>query len=41
MARRINENPTPEARQSYLGLLGHGNTGKLKQKLLYDYLAHT
>ncbi len=32
--RKINDNPNEQARNSYLGLLSHGNTNKLKQKLL-------
>ena len=37
MLRRICEYPTNESLQSYLGLLGHGNTFQLKQQLLNWY----
>ncbi|MFH1252802.1 MAG: reverse transcriptase/maturase family protein [Candidatus Uhrbacteria bacterium] len=37
MFRRIKENPSPPSLQSYLGLLSHGNTYKIRQKLLNDY----
>lgn len=33
MFKRIRESSSVETRASYLGLLGHGNTGKLKRKL--------
>lgn len=38
MIRRVNENSKFETLQSYLGLLKHGNTSKLKQVLLERYL---
>ncbi len=34
MFRRIEKSPTPETLNSYLGLLGHGNTYKLKNKII-------
>ncbi len=37
MRKRITESPTPETLQSYLGLLGHGNTQILQQELLAEY----
>ena len=37
MLAKIKNNPTPEALQSYLGLLKHGNTHKIKQELLGQY----
>ncbi len=37
MLRRLKENPKNEALQSYLGLLGHGNTAKLKKKVLNSF----
>jgi RNA-directed DNA polymerase len=37
MLARIKENPSPETLQSYLGLMGHGNTKKLQQELLGQY----
>lgn len=37
MLRRIVENPKNEALQSYLGLLKHGNTGKVKKEALNLY----
>ena len=33
MVRRIRKNPSNETRQSYLGMLSHGNTYKIKEKL--------
>jgi RNA-directed DNA polymerase len=33
MLKRLKENPKPESRQSYFGMLSHGNTHKLKQSL--------
>ena len=33
MMRRLREHPTEETRQSYLGLLGQGNTVQIKKKL--------
>jgi len=39
MFRRIRSNPKPEALVSYLGLLGHGNTYKLREELLDIYFA--
>ena len=38
MNRRTRENPTPETYNSYLGLLGHGNTEKLQRELKRQYL---
>lgn len=35
MMRRISMNPAPEVVQSYLGLLSHGNTFGLRQKVLH------
>ncbi|MFH1088976.1 MAG: reverse transcriptase/maturase family protein [Candidatus Uhrbacteria bacterium] len=37
MFRRIQDNSSPASLQSYLGLLSHGNTYKIRQKLLNDY----
>ncbi len=37
MFRRLAEHSTEETKQSYLGLLRHGNTQKLKNRLLYLY----
>jgi len=37
MFNRIQQNPTNESLQSYLGLLKHGNTFKVKQELLNKY----
>jgi len=37
MMKRIRANPTNETLQSYLGLLGHGNTAKIIEKLQNDY----
>ena len=37
MLRRIKENHTNETLQSYLGLLSHGNGGKVKEQLLNEY----
>lgn len=37
MMNRIKENSTPETLASYLGLLKHGDTFGLKQKVLNDY----
>lgn len=34
---RIKESPKPETLQSYLGLLGHGNTNKIEEQLLGCY----
>jgi len=34
---RIRENPRPETLQSYLGLLKHGNTYKIRERLLMEY----
>lgn len=33
MLRSLKEDPRPEVAASYLGLLGHGNTGRLQQKI--------
>ena len=33
MENRLSENTSPETRQSYLGLLSHGNAWKLRQKI--------
>ena len=33
MIRRLGDHPSAETATSYLGLLGHGNTHKLKKKL--------
>lgn len=38
MIRRIKEYPVSETLNSYLGLLKHGNTGKLKLKVLKEFL---
>lgn len=32
--KNVKNNPKPETRQSYLGMLRHGNTYKLKQKII-------
>ena len=37
MLNRIKNNPTSESLQSYLGLLNHGNTQKIRQELLCQY----
>lgn len=37
MIRRIRENPKSDTVQSYLGLLRHGNTAQLTQKVLNEY----
>jgi retron-type reverse transcriptase len=37
MFARINENPRNESLQSYLGMLKHGNTKKIKSELLQRY----
>ncbi|MFA6365344.1 MAG: reverse transcriptase/maturase family protein [Candidatus Paceibacterota bacterium] len=37
MLNRIRNNPMPESLNSYLGLLKHGNTKKLENKLLTEY----
>lgn len=34
---RTRENPKPETLQSYLGLLKHGNTHKIRERLLMEY----
>lgn len=39
MLRRLNEFPTEETWQSYLGLLLHGNTKKLREEVLNRYWA--
>jgi hypothetical protein len=36
MLRRLSQSPSAETPISYLGLLGHGNTYKLKRKWLGD-----
>ncbi len=38
MMKRIMENPKQESLNSYLGMLGHGNTRKLQQKLEIAYM---
>lgn len=37
MVRRIKERPESETLQSYLGLLKHGNTFKVRQEVLQNY----
>jgi len=37
MLKRLKENPKPETLNSYLGLIKHGNTNKLKMKIMEDY----
>ena len=37
MIKRIKNNPEPETLNSYLGLLRHGNTHKLRQSVLKEY----
>ena len=37
MIRRVQEHPVPETVQSYLGLLKHGNTHKVRQQVLNGY----
>ncbi len=37
MLRRLNESPNEQSRQSYLGLLSHGNSHKLKSFILENY----
>jgi retron-type reverse transcriptase len=41
MFKRIQEHPTPETVQSYLGLLGHGDTFNLRREILDWYLLNT
>ncbi|MBU3942395.1 reverse transcriptase/maturase family protein [Patescibacteria group bacterium] len=38
MLKRIKSNPNLETINSYLGLLSHGNTGKIKEKIFKDIL---
>lgn len=38
MWKRIKEHPTPETIQSYLGLLGHGNTFDVREEIVDWYL---
>jgi len=38
MLKRIKDNPTSETLSSYLGLLKHGNTEKIKQKVWEEFL---
>lgn len=33
MLKSLRNNPKPESRQSYLGMLGHGNTYKIREKI--------
>lgn len=35
MFKRIQKHPTPETVQSYVGMLGHGNTHKLRREVLH------
>ena len=37
MLTRIQDHPAPETVQSYLGLLKHGNTHKIRQNVLHEY----
>ncbi len=37
MLKRIQENPTNETLQSYLGLIKHGNSFKIKEEVLNEY----
>ena len=37
MQKRIKDNPEPETLASYIGLIGHGNTERLRQKILNTY----
>jgi len=39
MMKRISTHPTPETLASYLGLLKHGNTYKLEQRVIGNYLS--
>ncbi|MDP2638783.1 MAG: reverse transcriptase/maturase family protein [Candidatus Azambacteria bacterium] len=41
MFRRIQVSPTPEILNSYFGLLGHGNAGKLERKIYKEYLRYS
>lgn len=41
MFRRIEESPVPETLNSYLGLLGHGNTYRLRRKICKEYLRYS
>jgi len=38
MLRRLSQNPTEETYNSYLGLIRHGNTQKLRERLTKDYV---
>lgn len=38
MIKRVRKNPTSETMQSYLGLLRHGNTDKIRSGVLREYL---
>lgn len=38
MLKRLNKNLKPETLSCYLGLLEHGNSNKLKEKILLDKL---
>lgn len=38
MIKRVRENPAPETLQSYLGLLRHGNTQKIRSIVEKEYL---
>lgn len=38
MIKRIREHPASETLDSYLGLLKHGNTNKLKSKIIKEYI---
>lgn len=40
MMRRLYENPNEDSLQSYLGLLSHGDTYKLRGKMLRNFLIH-
>lgn len=37
MFKRMQENPTPETLNSYLGLLRHGNTHNIQQEIAKEY----
>lgn len=40
MMKRVRENSTQQTLQSYLGLLRHGNTEKIRSQVLKEYLLH-
>ncbi|HEY4715178.1 MAG TPA: hypothetical protein VIH31_01600 [Candidatus Paceibacterota bacterium] len=38
MIRRIKENPSEQTIRSYLGMMGHGNTWKIKKFAILRYI---